>query len=369
MLREEAAAGAPRFDAVDYLLYIRRRWKVIVVACVVAGALAGGVSLLTPKRYTSTASILIEPPAGTDPRSFTAISPVYLESLRTYERVAMSDSLFLRALERFRMFDPNGSQSVEGLKRRVLTVTKVRDTKVLEISATLQDPKEAQAMAQFLAEETVKLSSTATREAGQEIMEQTKHQLDEARNALEQARTGWAKHIADEPIEALSQEIASLVELEQRLRRNIAEAQAGAAEYEARARAAGEGTDAARDAAFLTRESASHKARALQFSSDLNELQRQIAEKDRLLASRTARRDGVEAHLKLAQTRFDSVSVRSESLVSSVGFGGERLRIIDPGIVPQQPSEPKTGLNLMIAFGLALLGSTVYLTLAYNLDR
>ena len=45
-----------------------------------------GVSLLLPKRYTATASIVIEPPGGSDVRLSTAVSPVYLESLKTYER-------------------------------------------------------------------------------------------------------------------------------------------------------------------------------------------------------------------------------------------------------------------------------------------
>src|SRR5262245_51271410 len=150
MLREETAAVTPHFDAVDYLLYIRRRWSVIAVACGIAAVMAFVASMLLPKRYTATASILIEAPAGTDPRSFTAISPVYLESLKTYERVASSDSLFQRALEKFKLFEPNGSLSVEGLKRRILNVNKVRDTKILEIGVTLMNPVEAQAMAQFI---------------------------------------------------------------------------------------------------------------------------------------------------------------------------------------------------------------------------
>ena len=263
MLREETRAITPQFDAVDYLLYIRRRWRVIAVACAVAGTLALGISLLLPKRYTSTASILIEPPVGTDPRSFMAISPVYLESLRTYERVALGDSLFLRALERFKMYDPAGSQSVEDVKRRVLKVTKVRDTKILEISVTLRDAKEAQAMVQFLADETVKLSSTAARDAGRDLMDTTKRQLEEARMKLEEARAVWAKQIAGEPVETLRQEIGALVELQQRLRRSIAEAQGAAAQYEARAKGA------TRDAEFLSQEGSSHRARAEQLTNRL----------------------------------------------------------------------------------------------------
>lgn len=87
-------------DGIQFARYVRRRWSVIAICCVAATALAGGVSLLLPSRYTATASILIEPPAGNDPRDATAVSPVYLESLKTYERFASSDSVFATALHR-----------------------------------------------------------------------------------------------------------------------------------------------------------------------------------------------------------------------------------------------------------------------------
>lgn len=369
MLREETAALMPPFDAVDYLLYVRRRWGVIALSCVLAGALAFGGSLLLPKRYTSTASILIEFPVRTDPRTYTVVSPVYLESLKTYERVALGDSLFQRAMERFKMFDSSRSQSVESVKNRVLKVTKVRDTKILEISVTLKNPNESQAMAQFLAEETVKLSSVATREAGRDLTDEAGRHLDEARGKLEKARDVWAKQIAAEPIETLRQEIGSLLELEQRLRRNAAEARASAAEYEARAKPNGDGADAKKDSEFMAQESASHLARARQLQTELEQVQKRVEQKDRLIGARTVKREAAEAELRVAQARFDAASGRAEGLQSSVGFAGERLRIIDPGIVPQRPSEPKKGLNVMIAVTLALLGSAVYVTLAYNFQR
>ena len=51
---------------------------------------------MTPQ-YTATARIVIDPPAGTDLRAAMAVSPIYLESLRTYEQFASSDSLFQKA--------------------------------------------------------------------------------------------------------------------------------------------------------------------------------------------------------------------------------------------------------------------------------
>src|SRR6266849_2268753 len=145
------------FDGHQYIAFLRGRWRFIATACGVAVVLSLVVSLLLSKRYTAVASIVIEAPPGHDPRGATAVSPIYLESLKTYEVFASSDTLFARALDRFHL-QPPGSPSLESLKKSVLKVSKLRETKVLQISATWPDPKQAQALVQYLAEETASLS-------------------------------------------------------------------------------------------------------------------------------------------------------------------------------------------------------------------
>ena len=130
------------FDAFEYVDYLRRRWRVAAVACGVAMLLSLPLSLLMPKRYTATASIVIEPPGNTDARTAIVISPMYLESLKTYERFADSDSLFARAAEKFHLQEAGGAaRPIESLKRGVLKVSKLRDTKIMEISVTLDGPQ------------------------------------------------------------------------------------------------------------------------------------------------------------------------------------------------------------------------------------
>ena len=110
------------FDAFEYLDYLRRRWLVIVMRVRRGALLALGVSLLLPKQYTATASIIIEPPGGSDARLTTAVSAMYLESLKTYELFGNSDNLFAKAAEKFHLAIQR-SQSIESLKRRVLKVS------------------------------------------------------------------------------------------------------------------------------------------------------------------------------------------------------------------------------------------------------
>jgi capsular polysaccharide biosynthesis protein len=145
------------------------------------------VSLLLPKRYTATASIVIEPPAGNDVRTATAVSPVYLESLRTYERFAASDTLFAGAVERFHLSSGENARSIESLKQQVLKVTKVRDTKILEISATLPEPALAQQFVIYVAEETVKLSRGESAVADREVMGEAERQAADAQERSSRA--------------------------------------------------------------------------------------------------------------------------------------------------------------------------------------
>ncbi len=149
------------FDGAQFAHYVRRRWAVIAISCTVAVALAGGVSLLLPKRYTATASILVEPPAGNDPRGATAVSSVYLESLKTYERFAASDTAIETALRESGLQKKFEGTSIEAIKRSVLKVSRPISTKIVEISATLDDPHDAQKLAQHVAEQSVALNRKA----------------------------------------------------------------------------------------------------------------------------------------------------------------------------------------------------------------
>jgi uncharacterized protein involved in exopolysaccharide biosynthesis len=51
------------------------------------------------------------------------------------------------------------------------------------------------------------------------------------------------------------------------------------------------------------------------------------------------------------------------------GSYGERLELLDPGVVPERPSSPNLPLNVVVACSLALLFSLGYLTLAYGLAQ
>src|SRR5262245_64550873 len=117
---------AESIEVFRYISYLRLRWRWIASSCGIAVALAFGVTMLMPRAYTATARIVVEPPAGADLRSAMAVSPVYLESLKTYEHFASSDTVFRNAVDGLDLRASLGSKPIESLKKRVLKVAIVQ---------------------------------------------------------------------------------------------------------------------------------------------------------------------------------------------------------------------------------------------------
>ena len=270
------------FEMFRYLDHLRRQWRVIGVACSVAVGLALIACLIMPNRYTATARIMIDPPAGSDPRASVAVNPVYLESLKTYELMASGDRLFLDAIEHFKL--PR-SKPIDQLKRSVLTVRMLHNTRILEISATLSDPKQAQALALYIADEAVRLSRDVSLAGDRNLVTDAQKQWDDAHTRLEKAESAWAQ-VAERPVDQAA-------------------------------------------------------ARAAQVST-------------------------VQAEREGAREAFTAAEKRLTEVRGFAGYRGERLSIIDPGVVPERPSWPNIPLIVLAALVVALAGSLLYVTFEFN---
>jgi uncharacterized protein involved in exopolysaccharide biosynthesis len=353
--RHDSGYGDSEKNAFEYVDYLRRRWRLIAAACVSAFVLSLGVSLLLPKRYTATASIVIEPPAGNDVRTATAVSPVYLESLRTYERFADSDTLFAGAVEHFHLASGENPRSIESLKQQVLKVSKLRDTKILEISATLPEPRLAQQFVNYVAEETVKLSRGESVATDREVIGEAERQATEAEQRLDRAQQAWSANAVREPSGALQAQIESDVDLASKVHQSLIDARSDIAEYQ-------EKPDFARELPGL-------RARAAELEKRGAELEKGIEQKSAVASQRSAERQKLEVELKMAQTASESMAARLRDLRATAGTRGERLRVIDPGIVPQRPSSPNVPLNVFAALLLTLIALVVYLTVSFSYRR
>ncbi len=355
------------FDVFEYATYLAAKWRFLASAVGIAGVLSVGISLLQPKRYTATATLLIEPPASGDTRIATAVSPMYLESLKTYEKLATSDTLFLKGATQFGLQAESPTTPIEALKQRVLSVRKLRDTKVLEVSVTLHRPQAAQAFAHYLAEETVNLSSEENAAQDRDQMDRMAHQLGEAQNRLTKARTAWESSGADELVLELQRDNDSYLELLGKLRENMLQSETDLAGYEEQERMAkASETGGSREELLEIRQQVqAERVRGVKYAAQVRDLEAKVAGLRQKLGLMSARRDQAETELRLAQTGYESTLARSNDLHAGSGMHGERLRVIDPGIVPQRPSSPNVALNVIAAVSVALMGSLCWLAIGF----
>jgi uncharacterized protein involved in exopolysaccharide biosynthesis len=359
---------ADNFDVIEFLGYARGRWRTALISSTVAVLLAAAATAMLPHRYTATASILIEPPAGNDPRGATAVSPIYLESLKTYEHFASADTLFAQALTHLKLRDGYKGESLESLKKKVLRVSKLRDTKILEISATLKDPAKAQALAEYIARSAVDLNRSLNDQSEHELSEQAQHFRDAASTRLRKAEEARSHFLAQNPIVYLEDDRAASLKLRSQVQSDLSYARAELAQYEAQLARPSDSTTAA-SPATLRQGIVSEHANIRALEQQAKELEEQLAKNADLLERRKQERDGLDSELVAARAQFESASTKANDILSSAEFRGERLDVIDPGVVPQKPSSPNLPLNIVLAFSLSVVGWLLYVTIGFSYSR
>jgi capsular polysaccharide biosynthesis protein len=356
-------------EGLEFASYLWRNRALVAIACASAVAVAGVVSLLLPARYTATASILIEPPGGNDPRSATAVSTVYLESLKTYERMASSDTLFEHALDELHIRQRYPGVSTETLKRRILEVSKPTSTTILDISATVSDAKSAQALAQYIAERTVALHESLGRQTDEELSKEPRQIFEAARARREAAEKAKDQFIRATPVEALDREVLVTGELKLDVGKELARARAELANYLGQQQAPQPSEAGERQSGWTQFEITATRTKIQDLENQDRELQQALTAKGSLLEDLRRKRDALDAELKSARADEDAENTKLSDVISSSAARGVRLKILDPGILPRRPSFPNPPLNLAVAFVLSLFASIGYVAIRFAYDR
>ena len=346
------------FDAFRYISYMRSHWRWIAASCITATLIAIVASALMPRQYTATARIVIEPPGGADVRASVAVSPIYLESLKTYEQFASSDSLFQTAVNRFGLRALLGAGPIESLKRRVLKAALLRNTRIMEISATLPDPRKAQALAEFLAQSTVESNRALLAQGDQDMQRGMEAQARELRERLQATEATWSALMSREPVNGLQAEGENAIELRASLEQALSTSELEITD------ATGQMAHAApEDLATEQRLAAAARARRDQIRSQLDILNRQSTEREKVLSERFADRERLNDERKQQQTQVAAIETQLREARGAAAYRSERLEIIDRGIVPERPSSPNLPLNAAAAFLLGLVLPIVWLAL------
>lgn len=351
------ADGLPaEFESAGFGRYALSMWKPVTASVMASVLMAAGAGIVLPKRYTATASLMIELPAGSDPRAVAALSPVYLESLKTYERFASSDTIFLEAINRLGIRARLPGTSIESLKRSVLRISKPASTRVLEISATLDSAETAQRLANYIAERTADLNRSLQRRSAHDVASDAESVYDAAAERLRRANGARDEFSRVHLIEPLAGAVDNLIELRFDLQRDLQEARSSLKEFEARSAA---GADAAEDVAGW-------RARIVALEEQDDSLVRRIDKESGTVEQLKARREELEAEQKAARAEAEAAKTRLNEARASLAYQGERVSVLDPGIVPERPSFPNTPFNIALAFTVSLLGSVTWMAWRYG---
>lgn len=366
-LRSLGPGPSDPWDIAGFARYVYRRRGFAILAASVAVGLAGLGSLLMPARYTATASILIESPGGNDPRGATAVSPVYLESLKTYEHFASSDSLLRQALTHLGLADAYSGTSIESLKRSILKVKKPKDEKILEISATLPNKWKAQEMAEYIAEQTIAMNRALESRSLSELTRDATNLVQTAQTRLRDARAAKQSFLIEQPIAAVETELAGTTDLKARADRNLADAEVELAASMARLAA---GAADRGGASTVTKDDiAAIQAQVSALRQQIRELGQHVKDSSAQLEKRKQERELLDRELQAAQAQYEAAVTRRTELLSSEAFRGERLDLIDPGVIPERPSSPNIPLNLVLALLASIFCCVLYLAFRFAYER
>lgn len=370
--KEVRSVAADALDSVDiaaFSRYLYQRRKLVISASLVALVLTGLGSFLTPRKYTATASILIEPPAGNDPRGAMAVSPVYLESLKTYEHFASSDTLFRQALTHLHLREAYSGVPIENLKSRMLKVTKPKDQKILEISATLPDGTKAQQFAQYIAEQTVSMNRSLESDSTRDLTSDATKLVDAGWNRLKNAREARDAFLARQPVAILEAQLANTTDLKSRIDRNLTDAEVEMAAILARVNSQHSDKSVPARESVTQDDLAAIRAEVSALRQQSQNLAETVSTYSGLLEKRKQAREILDKEVLAAQAQYEAAITRKTDVVSSAAFRGERLEIIDPGVVPERASSPNVSLNLTVALLGSIFCCVLYLAVRFGYLR
>ncbi|HEX3748373.1 MAG TPA: hypothetical protein VHW09_30810 [Bryobacteraceae bacterium] len=337
--------------APERLTYLLSRWRVLLLTVLAAGALACGISECLPPRYTAVSTVIIDPPGTNDPRASMVVNPTYLDSLRTFERFFTSDTLFAEAIRKFHL--NVGRDDVDILRKRILKVGVEHDTRVLQVSATLPNPKDAIALVQFITRQSLAASRDEAEATDRDTLRNVTDEFDRAQARLQKAESDWQSVIAQGTPEALDHEVSAAVGLQYQVRQLGAQSAAQSAEFHARA----EGSDPADRRSYSLYADAA-AASASEYAKRQVQLDEELARERKRLAELTQKNGLASGELDAARKAFEAALARKRDFSALNGLRSEHMRVIDPGVEPTRQSSPDVLLNTV---GAALLAGCLSL--------
>jgi uncharacterized protein involved in exopolysaccharide biosynthesis len=207
------------------------------------------------------------------------------------------------------------------------------------------------------------MNRSLSADGDQDLVQGMMQQQRDLKERLDALNTAWSEMAAREPVQTLQAEAENAAKLRAGLDQQVANTELEIADAADRLKQA-----SASEAVEIRKQDASARARLEQLRRQIQTIDRQSAERERLLASRVVHRERTDVERKAVLTQLTGVETQLREARGGASYRGERLRIVDPGIVPERPSSPNVPLNVAGALLLGLALPIIWLTLRMGFD-
>ena len=344
-----------RHSLLSFWLVLKSSRKWILACTLTAAAGAGLISSLQPRIFGAKTLLLVSESRITEPD--TKVSNfVYYELLKTYETLVANDFLIQKIMENFGLQKAPHQLSVETLKR-MLQVSLVKNTRLLEVSVEFPDARMAADIANFFARQAVDLNEEMNAKDRQKVimffqkeMAQIQQNLESSNNRLaEFNRTSGIEKI-EESVRSLSGQVSQdqtrLSRLKVELSGRLARGAVRLAETDPEVLA-------------LKAEVQTLQQVLLAHTRELDEVIQKKTAKEGILSQ-------LSAENNLASENYSALGKRLQEASLRISARTIELQQVAPALPPERPLRPRTPFNILLGAAFGFLASVLLSLLIQN---
>ncbi|MBD3271047.1 MAG: polysaccharide biosynthesis tyrosine autokinase [Elusimicrobia bacterium] len=336
----------------DYLhILMRRRWVIITFFVVLVTVVIIGTLKQTPL-YQATATVLIE---RKSPQvvSFQEVIPVGADSYYQYQdyyetqyKLLQSKALMERVAQKLGMFDTDDADDKNPVQAllNTTTITPVKNSQLVNVSAESNDPGQAMSIANTVTEEFIQQNLERNMQASTQAAEWLSNRIEEQRKKIKNSEMALQQYRKENNINILPQVTGELA-IED-IKSEYAKLQSLQANYEQRY------TD--------------KHPKMIELKAQIKSLQNKIQGLEDTDKGNTAIEYRVlEREVQTNKAMYEILLTRLKEIDLSRSLNMNNIAVVDPASLPEKPVKPNVKLNIALAILIGLIGG---IGLAFFID-
>jgi uncharacterized protein involved in exopolysaccharide biosynthesis len=334
------------FSFADFTrVLLKNKWTIISMTIGVM-FITGVISFLLPKRYKATVTLIIsESKMGSDSVISNYFNPRFYY---TFEGMVKNKRLVQQGLKEYSLDKAPYNLKVDDLIDSVKVALK-RNTRLINLSVEFNDSEIASKLANFIAEEAVKLNMKLNEEESKRETEFMKKQVSEVAHSMRKNEQILKDYKQKAAIKEIETDVETLLYSKADLKLRRLDAEVKKAEMSAVPKTVKiEKTEP---------EKSIKEIDALIISLDkmIIDIEKDLDGKQKLLAERELRLEALMTLFDADQVSYRNINTRSGQNAIKVSEKFQQIRIVDPALPPFYAEWPRKKLLVIIAGGLAFL--------------